>query len=147
ARREKGRPQRPVSLRKRKEVQEMLRCMIAAAALTAAAHAALWPERLGPYERRSTQEVSSPDSAAEENGFESGEQADFGVFQVTAWRYKDPTGAFAASLERNPKPVQVGNYVLACSGNCPKDLTKLAESALPSVSHAALPILADYLPP
>jgi hypothetical protein len=35
--------------------------------------------------------------------------------------------------------------VIVCTGNCPKNLTQLAE-ALPGVSHAPLPALGSYLP-
>src|SRR5579863_99975 len=124
----------------------MLRCMILAAALSAAAHAAIWPEHLGPYDRKSAQSATSGEAAPEEDGFVAAEQADYGRFQVTAAQYKDPTGAFAAALERPSKPLQVGNYVISCSGDCPKDLAKLADAALPHISRAALPILPDYLP-
>ena len=120
--------------------------MILAAALAAAAHAAIWPERLGPFDRKSAQPAAASDSAPEENGFVAAEQADYSRFQITAWQYKDPTGAFAAALERPSKPIQVGNYVISCSGDCPKDLAKLVDATLPHVSRAALPILPDYLP-
>jgi hypothetical protein len=120
--------------------------MILAAALAAAAHSAIWPEHLGPYDRKSAQTATSNEAAPEEDGFVAAEQADYGRFQVTAAQYKDPTGAYAAAIERPSKPLQVGNYVISCSGDCPKELAKLADAALPRVSRAALPILPDYLP-
>ena len=120
--------------------------MILAAAFAAAAHAAIWPEHLGAYDRKSAQPAAAPDIAPEENGFVAAEQADYGQFQVTAAQYSDPTGAFAAALERPATPLQVGNYVISCVGACPKDLAKLADSALPRISRAALPILPHYLP-
>jgi hypothetical protein len=83
--------------------------------------------------------------AADENGRETAEQADYGRFQVSATRYKDSTGAYAAWLEAEGKPLQVGNYLITCTGNCPKNLAELAE-ALPRISHAPLPALGSYFP-
>jgi hypothetical protein len=120
--------------------------MILAAALVAAAHAAIWPEQLGPYQRKSAQPAASTDAAPDESGFVAAEEADYGAFHVTASQYKDPTGALAAALERPTEPIQAGNYVISCSGACPKDLAKLSDAALPRVSRAAMPILPDYLP-
>jgi hypothetical protein len=48
-------------------------------------------------------------------------------------------------LEVAGQSVQVGNYVITCTGNCPKNLAELAE-ALPRISHAPLPALGSYLP-
>ena len=49
-------------------------------------------------------------------------------FQVSGIRFKDPTGAFAASLDpASNRPLRVGNYLIACSGQCPKDLGALAD--------------------
>ena len=78
-----------------------------------------------------------------EYGFKAAESADYGAFQVTASQFGDPTGAYAASLE-NPSS-RVGNYVVTCTGKCPKTLAKLAET-LPHVSGAPLPVLPTYLP-
>jgi hypothetical protein len=106
------------------------------------AAAAIWPEKLGTYDRKSASELQS---APDEYGREAAEQADYDLFQVTGIRFKDSTGAYAASLEAHDHSIQVDNYLIACSGKCPKDLALLAK-ALPRLSHAPLPTLKDYLP-
>jgi hypothetical protein len=127
----------------------MLRCIILLAALAAVAPASIWPEHLGKYGRKSANAVdTSADVRAqsEEYGLQEVESADFGSFKATASRFNDSTGAFAASLEPSGRlQTRVGNYLILCSGNCPKDLAKLA-AAFPHISHATLPILPDYLP-
>jgi hypothetical protein len=121
----------------------MLRSLVLITIFAACASAAIWPERLGSYERKS---VKQTQVTSDENGREAAEDADYGSFQVTATRYKDSTGAYAAWLESSGKAIQVGNYVVTCSGKCPKNLAELADSGLPAVSHAPLPILGNYLP-
>jgi hypothetical protein len=101
----------------------------------------LWPERLGRFERKS---VAPQARESGENGLEASETADYGAFRVTAARFKDSTGAFAASLE--DASLRVGNYAVACRGKCPKDLAVLAAKALPGVSGSAIPTLPGYLP-
>ena len=81
----------------------------------------------------------------DEYGLEAAERADYGSFQVTAFRFKDTTGAYAAALERSG--VRVGNYLVQCEGKCPKDLAQLADASLPQVSHTSVPNLDTYLPP
>jgi hypothetical protein len=107
----------------------------------------MWPEQLGTYQRKSTSALDpAPDDTGwHEYGPDGGERADYGPFHVAAWRFKDTTGAYAASLEISG--VRVGNYLVQCEGNCPKDLPQLADAALPKVSHASLPTLNTYLPP
>jgi hypothetical protein len=120
----------------------MSRSLILAILFVSSACAAIWPEHLGNYDRHSVQESQV---APDENGREAAEQADYGKFQVLAARYKDSTGAYAGWLETDGNPLQVGNYVITCTGNCPKNLAQLAET-LPRVSHAPLPALGSYLP-
>jgi hypothetical protein len=120
----------------------MSRILILAILFVSSACAAIWPEHLGAYDRRS---VEASQAAIDENGREATEQADYGKFKVSATVYKDSTGAYAAWLETEEKALQVGNYVIICTGNCPKNLAQLAE-ALPRVSHAPLPALGSYLP-
>jgi len=120
----------------------MPRSLILPILFAASACAAIWPEHLGSYDRHSVKE--SP-VAADENGAEASEDADYGRFQVSATRYKDSTGAYAAWLEAQGKAVQAGNYVIICTGNCPKNLAELAEK-LPRISHAPLPALGSYFP-
>jgi len=120
----------------------MPRSLILAILFAASACAAIWPEHLGTYDRRSVEASQVP---TDENGREASEQADYGRFQVSATLYKDSTGAYAAWLEAEEKPLQVGNYLISCTGNCPKNLAELAE-ALPRISHAPLPALGSYFP-
>lgn len=131
---------------KREKIQKMSRCLalglLAVGTLSATLSAAIWPEHLGPYTKVSAEPV--PGSAlAREYGFKAAEKADYGAFQVTAAQFNDPTGAYAASLEA--PSVRIGNYVVTCSGKCPKDLARLSQ-ALPRISQAPLPVLLTYLP-
>jgi len=120
----------------------MPRSLILAAVFVSSACAAIWPDRLGDYQRKS---ASPLDASADEYGLEAVERADYGLFQLTASRFKDTTGAYAAALERSG--VRVGNYLVQCNGKCPKDLAQLADASLPHVSHTSVPILKTYLPP
>ncbi len=122
----------------------MLRSLVLALIFGSCAGAAIWPDKLGPYERKSASELHDQ-SAPDEYGREAAEEADYGAFKVTGIRYKDPTGAFAASLETSDRPLRVGNYLIACSGKCPKDLATLAGS-LPRLSEASVSVIKDYLP-
>jgi len=121
----------------------MPRSLILAVVFASSACAAIWPDHLGQYQRKSASPFSQPQSA--EYGFEAAEQADYGPFQVVAARFKDTTGAYAASLE-NPSSLRVGNYVVTCQSKCPKDLAQLADASLPQVSHTSIPTLTTYLP-
>ncbi|HLH00685.1 MAG TPA: hypothetical protein VKX49_30545 [Bryobacteraceae bacterium] len=124
----------------------MLRRLILAAILAnIPASAAMWPDKLGGFDRKSVATVEQTQPDQEEYGRDTAEEADYGSFKVTGIRYKDSTGAYAAALAAKDHPLQVGNYLVACSGKCPKNLAALAE-ALPRVSHAPLPVLASYLP-
>jgi hypothetical protein len=120
----------------------MLRSLILAVLFIASATAAIWPEHLGKYERKSVKTVAT---ATDENGKDEAEEANYGSFVVSAQRFKDSTGAYAAALEIPQPPLQVGNYLITCGGNCPKDLASLVDP-LPKMSHAAMPTLRNYLP-
>ena len=137
-------------VRKWKEIQEMLRsCLILFCTLAASAPAAIWPEHLGQYNRKSAgvADTSTDDRAQwDEYGLEVTEYADYGSFKVDASRFRDTTGAYAASLEQQIGHLRVGNYLVLCSGKCPKDIGDLAEKALPNVSNTPVPVLAAYLP-
>ena len=125
----------------------MPRSLILALAFVASAYGGMWPPTLGNYQLKS---ASAPATIADqaqlaEYGLDTVERADYGSFQVTAWRFKDVTGAFAASLEPSSKgDIRVGNYLVSCAGRCPKDLAQVAAAALPHVSHGSLPSLIDY---
>jgi hypothetical protein len=128
----------------------MPRSLILAAVFVSSACAAIWPDQLGKYQRKSSAPVDAASNAQlGEDGLEAAEHADYGTFQITAWRFKDPTGAYAASLEpANKNAIRVGNYVVTCDqGTCPKDLAGLAGAGLPHVSGGALPTLGGYFEP
>jgi hypothetical protein len=120
----------------------MPRSLILAALFASSACAAIWPEQMGPYQRQSVSRFFLPPDP--EDGLEAGEGADYGPFQVKAFRYKDTTGAYAVSLELSG--VRVGNYVVTCQGKCPKNLPQLVDAFLPAVSHASIPTLESYFP-
>jgi hypothetical protein len=83
----------------------------------------------------------------DEDGLEAIQRADYGSFQVTASQFKDPTGAFAASLGPSGRSgIRVGNYLVTCQGKCPRNLAALSEAGLPHVSHGSLPSLPNYFP-
>jgi hypothetical protein len=107
--------------------------------------AAIWPDRLGSYDRQPT-ELAAPiaDAQMTEYGMEAADRANYGAFKVTAWRFKDPTGAYAGSLQLSG--IRVGNYLVQCDGKCPKDLPQLAAASLPHVSPTSVPNLDTYLP-
>jgi hypothetical protein len=128
----------------------MSRSLILAAVFVSSACAAIWPDRLGEYQRKSASQADlGPDDTArwDEYGLETTERADYGSFDVAAWRFKDTTGAYAGSLD---PPVggriRVGNYLVACQGKCPKNLPQLADESLPHVSRTSVPTLNTYLP-
>jgi hypothetical protein len=128
----------------------MLRSIILAGLFVASATAQIWPNHLGKYERKSVMPLADKTPGPEnsqtlEFGEEDMEQASYGQFMVLAQVYKDPTGAYAAALTMRDRPLQVGNYLITCTGRCPKDLPALVEK-LPKISHAALPTLPNYLP-
>jgi len=127
----------------------MPRGLVLALVFTACASAGVWPEQLGKYHLKSAAPAAGSQDPVElqELGFSAAEQADYGVFQVKAEKFRDTTGAYAASLLPSPDPVsRVGNYLISCHGSCPKDLAKLADASLPGVSHSAVPTLSSYLP-
>jgi hypothetical protein len=137
----------------------MLRILVLAVFAVNLVSAAIWPDRLATYKLRASMGVrwnppSSLPSASdpralleEEFGQADAEAADYGEFKVTAVRYKDTTGAYAASLEPDANHMsRIGNYLVSCEGGCPKDFLKLAESGLPAVSGAPVPMLGGYLP-
>jgi hypothetical protein len=122
----------------------MLRSLILSILFIVSASAAIWPEHLGKYERKSVKPLVL-NNGTTEYGNDEAEEANYGQFAVLAQRYKDSTGAYASSLEMREPPLQVGNYLITCTGNCPKNLASLVDG-LPKVSHAALPTLRNYLP-
>jgi hypothetical protein len=123
----------------------MPRGLVLAAIFVSSACAAILPDRLGPYSRQPL-EIKSPGTDAQlaEYGQDGWDGADYGGFRLSVRRFKDPTGAYAASLELSG--VLVGNYLVQCEGKCPKNLAALADASLPHVSHASIPRLNTYFP-
>jgi hypothetical protein len=131
------------------------------------AGAAILPDYLGKTAKSDSAAAQPRDAALfEEYGFAAGEQARYGPVQVTAWRFKDSTGAMSAFQSmRSPdaKPstldhaaaadaggaiLQHGNYVIQFQGRQPTEveLVRIIQG-LPMYSDASLPVLSTYLPP
>ena len=135
------------------------------------AGAALLPEALGEFERKSV-EAYTPDNRDLylEFGFEEGETAHYTTkagpsVDITARRFQDPTGAFAVFLwlqpaEGDARPygegavqsgdrtlIRFGNYVIEMRGVEPVDEhVELMLAFLPRVQMTAPPPLLAYFP-
>ncbi len=84
---------------------------------------------------------AASDPLLDEIGLQSSQTTDKGGYKVTAWKFKDSTGAYAATLSLKGAK-QAGNYVLTCEGKCPDDFS----IPLANVSGTPLPVLRTYLP-
>ena len=173
-RRGQGRPQRPLPLRQRKEVQKMLwRISVISTIFLASLNAGLLPERFGNYSQESVKPAPLTDRAVwDEFGFDAAERAVYksggNQLTATAYRLKDPTGALAAFQWLRPadatmlKPIehvghgaasgnaslfQMGNYLLSFEGNrpSPMDLKQIFVH-LPKFDQSSLPALGTYVP-
>ena len=159
-------------LRKRKEVQEMLRRLTVAAALAGCLtlQAGIWPEQFGAATRTSRRPVASSDQALwEEYGLSEAEQADYkspaGAFTGTAWRLKDSTSALAVFQWQRPAQatpsklghlasdfaggaiIAFGNYCFRLEGTVPPaaDFQELI-GKLPRLDQSSLPTWTAALP-
>jgi hypothetical protein len=113
--------------------------------------AAIFPDQIGPDRRIAAKPVAVSDAPLlEEYGFQEGEQANFGRFEATAWRFMDSTGAmaFLQSLHSSsPGTLAHGNYVLRFTGGQPaQDDLEAFYLDLPKFETSPLPILPTYLP-
>ena len=116
--------------------------------------AATLPDRLAPNKRQTDEplQVTADKPIWDEYGLTAAEQASYGPFTITAYRFKDPTGAFAASewlAAKETAAMPLGNYVVTCSGNCPAppQLTqRLAGWTPPGINHGPYPLLPSWLP-
>lgn len=167
-------------VRKREEVQEMLRSvknsgrwpvisgqLVMLVWMALPLSAAILPDYLGRVAKADSAAVQPKDPALfEEYGFEAGERARYGPVEVTAWRFKDSTGAMSAFQFMRPadaKPskldrlaaadangliLQHGNYVIQFQGRQPTEveLVRIIQG-LPEYSDASLPVISTYLPP
>jgi len=124
----------------------MPRRLVLALVFACSASAGIWPAHLGKYDLKAADQLHPTDVTPNEYGFDLSEEGNYGNFKVLAERYRDTTGAYAAWLTASKTSIRVGNYVITCTGNCPKNLPELAAAGLPNVSHSPAPILAGYFP-
>lgn len=156
-----------MSLRERKEIQEMLRRLIPLFALSCCLRADFLPESFGPYRRGPVTAVPPGDPAVwREYGLAGAETAEYtgdpGTFTATVWRLADPTGAFAAFQWQRPANAQSAqtsasipggslilhkNYLVRIEGRQPHPAT-LSElyKRLPNQVSTSLPPLYGELP-
>lgn len=156
-----------MSLRERKEIQEMLRRLIPVFILAVCLQGAILPESFGPYRRGPVSAVTPEDPAIwKEYGLTGSETAQYagdpGAFTATVWRLGDPTGAFAAFQWQRPANAQSGatsasipggslvlhnNYLVRIEGRQPHPavLADLYKN-LPNVVSTSLPPLYGELP-
>ncbi len=146
------------------------RSLIIFFALSTLAQAAIWPDQFGRYKLDSTRTPAISDKELwDEYGLDLAEQAGYTSeakkLTATAWRMKDPTGAWAVYQWIRPseaKPsniaenavatpkgaiVNFGNYVLQFDGGIPAktDLLQIGR-ALPKLDQSSLPPLRTYIP-
>jgi len=114
--------------------------------------AQILPEQFGSLKRSgAAQPAPAQDSELwKEFGFEAGERASYGPLTLSAWRFADPTGSFAAwqSLAARSDLALSGSYLLMASGGplpAAADLELLA-AKLPKRTTSAPPPLGAYLP-
>src|ERR1035438_7246485 len=111
-------------VRERKEVQEMLRCVreiiMTAAGIGVMSAGVMWKNQDSIKARRPV-DFADKKAIFEEYGLVAAEEADIGAAKVTAYRFKDVTGAHAAELwlAGTGTPVtSQGNYLFTCSTPC-----------------------------
>jgi hypothetical protein len=115
------------------------------------AHGAIFPDQIGLDRKVAAQPVSVSDAPLlQEYGFQEAEQANFGRFEATAWRFMDSTGAmaFLQSLHSSsPGTLAHGNYVFRFTGGQPaQDDLEAFYLDLPKFETSPLPVLPGYLP-
>jgi hypothetical protein len=146
----------------------MLRCLIALFA-SASLYGALLPDKFGPWTKSSSAAVANDAATVwAEYGLAENERAEYTGprnFSLSAWQFKDPTGAAAAFDWQRPQGsratavaqlaaqfpggalIAFGNYLLRFDGWQPgaEQIVELVQS-LPKLSRAALPPLRAWLP-
>ncbi|MEZ5367178.1 MAG: DUF6599 family protein [Bryobacterales bacterium] len=150
-----------------------MRILIALLVLSTAGslQAALLPEALGQFVRKSIEPVAPADPAlAEELGFEESEKAvyetnDGRKLEIKATRYYDDTGAYSAYLWQKPTQgeeiahgkrawkgpdstlIQIGNYLVETKGDAPlDDDLELMLGYLPRIRMTVDPPVLSYTP-
>jgi hypothetical protein len=139
--------------------------------LPALAFSAILPDTIGEWKRGDVTAAPAPDAKVwHEYGLEESENAPYTAaskkFSITAYRFSDSTGAFAAWIGSRPpdakkietdglgvetatdRYVAVGNLLLIFHGYKPakEELAHIFLTA-PHYSHSPLPTLPGYLPP
>lgn len=133
--------------------------------------ASIWPDQAGQFKRTSSAPVRPADPPLfEEYGFDQAERAVYegagGKYTATAWRFEDPTGAFAAYQFLRPEGsgatelvstgaslpgagliMAYGNYVLQWEGRTPDEAElRYFFEQLPRLDRSSLPALPDFFP-
>jgi hypothetical protein len=133
-------------------------------------HGAIFPDKIGDFEKSTPKTVSVRDQTLdEEYGLEATEQAAFSTpekhFVATAWRFRDSTGGMAFFQQHRPSgaaPAKLtqlsvatsdgvilayGNYVFQFTGAVPPaaELSQLY-TQLPRLEQSPLPALIGFLP-
>lgn len=146
--------------------------VLAVLSTLAPAHAAIFPDQLGPYVKSAPTTLSAPDRQLDdEYGIQTSESAEYTApdkrhFTATAWRFQDSTGAMAMFEARRPPkatPSKLtklavttsdgviftnGNYLLQFTGSALPNQAELDQlyDQLPQLTQSALPLLVDALP-
>jgi hypothetical protein len=143
-------------------------CLAVALLSAGAVFGAILPDQFAGSDKSDVKAVKAPDPALfEEYGFDDGEQATYGPTTVTAWRFRDSTGALAGfqylrpaetkayeskldkNAARSPNGLMVehGNYVVQFAGKAPTDEQVAAlYGGLAKLEESPLPVIATYLP-
>jgi len=137
------------------------RLILLAAVCACGLSAAILPDQFGSYRRSAVapSALTPADPALwAEFGFEAGEKSEYtgarGSVIISAWRFADPTGAYAAWQGQAASPngrkatQQSGNYLIRIDNGPSPDPIAFQElaSKLPNRLSTAPPPLAGYLP-
>jgi hypothetical protein len=140
-------------MREWQEIQKMLRYLVLIS-FSLCAYGALLPETIGSLRRGEVTSVALENRALwNEYGFQEAERASFSGdgqrINITAWRFGDPTGAFAAQqwLRSAEDAMQYENYVLRISGSVlSQSLLEELGRKLAQVVRSSLPPLSTFVP-
>ncbi len=126
------------------------RITLLALACAACAQAAIWraPAAAGPAMNVRALPAESG-GLWSEFGLQAAEEADFGRYRATAYRFADTTGSYAASrwlAASHPGAAVLGTIVVTCSGACPKPASLVRFLDPADTGHTTFPMLPGYLP-
>jgi hypothetical protein len=127
--------------------------------------AAILPEQLGTARRGPVNSAMPKDPVLDEYGLDAAEQASFGPIGITAWRFRDSTGAMAAFQYTRPADARRsnfdklaatsggvlrsvhGNYLFQFTGGTPtEEQYNQLIFHVPKIEQSALPVISTYLP-